>query len=155
MGESFPAGGEAGIASHENFAAPVLGVAFGIFDEVKHLGILGRPVGVGGKEAAIGKDKVVGGDGDSVGPFAFGLEVEGPSGEVFAGFPLGSCSGEGDAVCGGVFDAEAFEEGADDVGLENAGDEVGVEAFRLVGIADDEDFLLVGAFDIAAGIAGD
>ena len=64
-------------------------------------------------------------------------------------------AGEGDVVDGRVFHAEAFEEGADDVGLQNAGNEVGIEAFGLVGVADDEDFFLIGAFDITTGIAGE
>lgn len=80
--------------------------------------------------------------------------MEGPGGEVFAGFPLGGCSGERGAVLGGMFDAETFEEGANDVGLENPRDEMRVEAFRLVGITDDEDFFLVSALDVTAGIAG-
>ena len=59
------------------------------------------------------------------------------------------------AVLGGVFGAEAFEKGADDVGFKDAGDEVGVEAFGFVGVAEDEDSGFVGAFDVAAGVAAD
>ena len=96
----------------------------------------------------------MGGDGNAVGPHSFGLQVEGPLGEVFAGFPAFGGTGESDAVIGGVFHAEAFKEGANDVGLEDAGDEVGVEALGFVGISNDQNEVLIGTLDIAAGVAG-
>lgn len=94
------------------------------------------------------------GDGDAVGPHALGLEAEGPLGEVFAGFPAFGSTREGDAVVGGVFHTEAFEESSDDIGLENSGNEVRIEAFGLVGISDDKDEVFIGSLDVAARVAG-
>lgn len=129
-------------------------VFLGVFEEVEHFPILGGPARVGGEHALVGEDEVVRGDGDAVGPFGFGVEVEGPLGEFFVGGPFHGRSGEGGAVLGGVLDAEAFEEGADDIGFEDAGDEVGVEAFGLVAISDDEDIGFIRLLDIGLATAG-
>lgn len=109
MREGFPAGGEVAITSDEDFASSILGIGLSVFDEVEHFGVFGWPIRVRGKEAAEGEDEVLCGDGDAVGPFGRGLEVEGPGGEVFAGFPLGCGTREGVSVGGGVFYTQSFE----------------------------------------------
>lgn len=61
---------------------------------------------------------------------------------------------KGVAVNFWILHAKAFEKSSDDVGFEDAGDEVGIEAFGLGAVADDEDFFLVGDFDVGPAFAG-
>ena len=96
----------------------------------------------------------MGGDGDAIGPFSFGLKFEDPLGEILAGFPTGGGSGKSGSVFGRVFHAESLEESSDDVGLEDTGNEVGIEALGFVGVPYDENVLLVCNFDIGPRVAG-
>jgi hypothetical protein len=65
---------------------------------------------------------------------------------------------EGDAIDGvAVFrwmiDNETFEERPNNIRFEDTRDEMGVEAFGFVAIADDENVFLIGNFDVRSAFA--
>ena len=79
--------------------------------------------------------------------------------------PLGEVVGvldlifEGDAIDGvavlrRMIDNETFEERPNNVRFEDARNEMGVEAFGFVAIADDENVFLIGNFDVRSAFAG-
>ena len=61
---------------------------------------------------------------------------------------------DGVAVLRRMIDNETFEERPNNVRFEDTRDKMGVEAFGLVAIADDENVFLIGNFDVRSAFAG-
>jgi len=127
-------------------------IGFPVFKKVEHLGILGGPVGIRREKPSIGKGEIVCGDGNAVGPLGLWVEMENPFGEVIGRIPFESGSGKRIAILCGIFDAEAFKKGADDIGFQHARNEMGIEALRFVAVTNDEDIFLVRDLDIRSSL---
>ena len=105
------------------------------------VGVLGG--GLGGEGAAPCVAEIGGGDGSAVAPAGVGAQVEGVDAGVRGDFPGLGDAGDDLAVL--VEGGEALEEGVGDAALGLAGDDRGVEGFRLGAVEEDEVCAVAGA----------